>query len=705
MVIATHRDAHGPDNAAGGIRVSVPARHFTVRDLLAAAAYHRRVIVLAALVPVVAAIALAVFSRIQYTSNGLLMVLVSREYSGTQGVTDNGPAVLSVEGLKSVEAEVLILESAEVIRATLADIGSQALFPPSLASRWSVALGRDAGSNEDAALQAFRERLRASVQSGSNVILVGFTHPDRDLAVMAMDRLIHHYLARRKTLFDNPTSAILTSQVEHLETRLRETDGAISEEMTQAGIIDLAQDLTLAANQADSILDRRRQASERRRAIDGQLAQAEKQRAALHDTVFDSRQRSNEAVPGSNAGDLLVQLRTERESLIRRYAPGHPLIREVDAKIAVAIDSAKHPPERSTWSERDVRNPSADFIDNMVVSLNVERDALDRQMHELDAQQEQAQRRVDSLRNAETRLRVLQRERTVLTDTHGEYVKRAEAARIEETAAAVRASNVRVIQSGRDDVVARHLALPFIAAGLLAGLLSGAAAGVCAAELRPGFIRQQDAERALRLPALAVLADAPGGFDAPQNRQALLSLVARLRDIDVGGEPLSTLQLVDIGAAGDNVRLTEALAVELGAGRGLRTLAIGVSVPVTQEIESYDGVRIAETAIPGLDVASVDADSPLVSLSAPPRSARDVLAGLRHRYDVILIGFPAPSIHLTRRLAVAVEASLLVVRAEQSRGPVATWSRDNIFDAGGGIAGFVFTGRKFYLPEWIYRWL
>ena len=57
------------------------------------------------------------------------MVLVNREFSGIQNVTDSGPAVLSIEGLKSVESEIQIIESAETIRTTITTIGLQRIFP------------------------------------------------------------------------------------------------------------------------------------------------------------------------------------------------------------------------------------------------------------------------------------------------------------------------------------------------------------------------------------------------------------------------------------------------------------------------------------------------------------------------------------------------------------------------------------------------
>jgi hypothetical protein len=56
-----------------------------------------------------------------------------------------------------------------------------------------------------------------------------------------------------------------------------------------------------------------------------------------------------------------------------------------------------------------------------------------------------------------------------------------------------------------------------------------------------------------------------------------------------------------------------------------------------------------------------------------------------------------------RRLSVLVDASILVIRAETTRAAVASRFRDAILEAGGTLAGFVFVGRRFYVPRWLYR--
>ena len=82
---------------------------FTVRDLLIVAFYHRRLILFAALLPLLVAIGASLVVKKTFLADGLMMVLVNREVSGNQGVTDSGPAVLSIEGLKSVQSEVEII--------------------------------------------------------------------------------------------------------------------------------------------------------------------------------------------------------------------------------------------------------------------------------------------------------------------------------------------------------------------------------------------------------------------------------------------------------------------------------------------------------------------------------------------------------------------------------------------------------------------
>ena len=119
----------------GGVAIGGTAREpwsqgqpFTLRDVLISGFFHRRMIIFFALLPLIVGAIAVIETKTNYTASGLLMVLVNREFSGIQNVTDSGPAVLSIEGLKSVESEIQIIESAETIRTTITTVGLERIF-------------------------------------------------------------------------------------------------------------------------------------------------------------------------------------------------------------------------------------------------------------------------------------------------------------------------------------------------------------------------------------------------------------------------------------------------------------------------------------------------------------------------------------------------------------------------------------------------
>jgi hypothetical protein len=85
---------------------------------------------------------------------------------------------------------------------------------------------------------------------------------------------------------------------------------------------------------------------------------------------------------------------------------------------------------------------------------------------------------------------------------------------------------------------------------------------------------------------------------------------------------------------------------------------------------------------------------------------RSALEELRQHFGMLLIIAPADiSGHAVHRLAVMVDANLPILRAEHTRGPVALRLRDAVQTAGGNVLGFVFVGRKYYVPGWLLRWI
>jgi hypothetical protein len=394
-------------SSQGGVAIGGAVREpwnqgqpFTLRDVLIAGFYHRRIISFFALLPLLVGGIAVVETKTNYTASDLLMVLVNREFSGIQNVTDSGPAVLSIEGLKSVESEIQIIESAETIRTTITTIGLERIFPDTSVIEQIRSLFSRGDNPMDDAIARFRRNLSSSVQSGSNVIRVSFSNPDRAVAIEVMNELIRAYLDRRRVLFQNPTSGILAEEVRRLNDQLLNLDREIEAVKVAADMIDFAQDSVLAANQVDTIIQRRRQVEERVAGVAGQLTEAEKQKTALTETVFDFYQQSD-AVANDDDRNLLTRLQTDRNRLTSLYPATSPAVREVDKKIATVREAMQSPDQKVSWTKREVRNPAVSFVANMILSLSVEQDSLKQQIAELDAQQEVAQKRLAVVRGAE----------------------------------------------------------------------------------------------------------------------------------------------------------------------------------------------------------------------------------------------------------------------------------------------------------------
>ena len=391
-------------SSQGGVAIGGVAREpwsqgqpFTLRDVLISGFFHRRIIIFFALLPLVVGAIAVLETKTNYTASGLLMVLVNREFSGIQNVTDSGPAVLSIEGLKSVELEIQIIESAETICTTITTVGLERIFPDtSFIERLRGLFSRGDNPMDDA-IERFRRNLSSSVQSGSNVIRVSYSNPDRAVAIAVTNELVRAYLDRRRVLFQNPTSGILAEEVQRLNDQLLNLDREIEAVKVAADMIDFAQDSVLAANQVDTIIQRRRQVEERVAGVAGQLTEAEKQKTALTETVFDFYQQSD-AVANDDDRNLLTRLQTDRNRLTSLYPATSPAVREVDKKIATVREAMQSPDQKVSWTKREVRNPAVSFVANMILSLSVEQDSLKQQIAELDVQQEVAQKRLAIVR-------------------------------------------------------------------------------------------------------------------------------------------------------------------------------------------------------------------------------------------------------------------------------------------------------------------
>jgi Mrp family chromosome partitioning ATPase len=272
------------------------------------------------------------------------------------------------------------------------------------------------------------------------------------------------------------------------------------------------------------------------------------------------------------------------------------------------------------------------------------------------------------------------------------------------------------VQMATAPVIGRSMAVSYVAGGLFLGLLLGGAAVALATVLREVYIMPAEAERELLLPSLASL-DSSGSKLHVDDRPELADLGMLLQEVTVDGRPLASLQIIGTADGDNKAAIVRALAAELATGQERRTLildleengsayvaALGMAPEGSVPKRSLP-IEVAATRTPRLWVGIGALQSVLVDRGGSVARTRRILDELHQDFDVLLLIAPAdPSDNAVRRFAMMVDANIMIVRAERTRGAVAMHLCDTIRAAGGNLLGFIFDGRKYYVPNWLYRW-
>lgn len=88
------------------------------------------------------------------------------------------------------------------------------------------------------------------------------------------------------------------------------------------------------------------------------------------------------------------------------------------------------------------------------------------------------------------------------------------------------------------------------------------------------------------------------------------------------------------------------------------------------------------------------------------REFSDFLREMQHTFDfIVLDGPPVFRSSEARLLASKVDATILVIRSGKTRKQIAYRAIQELETAGGKVLGTVLNRRKYYIPDWLYKWL
>ena len=702
--------------------LAVPATHmpalpaawapgsFAVRDILTTAFLRLRLLLLALILPVLAGVLAATITRPLWPVEALLIVQASRESLGSPDPTGIGPMVMSVETPKIIQSEAELIISDAVLRRALLAAGPGRIFP-GLGERRLLGLLPPAPEGQwlPGAAERLRRALWVRFSANSNVLRVTLSLPDADRAELALNAVLEAYFAHRSEVFAQGDSRLLSIETDRMAADLRSLDAQISQIRSEARILDLPQDMQLANARLDSVTTRIDGLRERKAITDAQL-QAASARLASHPQRVVATAESTNLAPNDDSRNELTRLLLERRHMGAQFTPDWPPLRALDQRISALRESIAANARIRFETVREVRNPAVEQISLRIATLEVEADAIGRQMDELLGQRREAEARAAALLRAEATLRDLGRRRDTLEASFRQISGRETGARVAEDARRARSPTVSVMQTPTLPAQPRDRSMSFILAGLVGGVMFAGASAILLTLTRRSYATTEEASRGLTLPGLASISQEVRLEGGAENSQ-IIDLGSMLLDARASGERLSLLQFVATGPEDGRGVIALAVAAELARARGLRTLLIDLETDGRPHLAAMganpmhdsqdpENVLAFSTVIPTFWIA-YNANQ---SLLADPHAGIDrtvaLLNRLRRELDVVVFVAPTDaSAYAMRRLTALMDANVLVLRAERNDRSAARRARDAVAEAGGKVVGFVMNGERRIIPR------
>jgi uncharacterized protein involved in exopolysaccharide biosynthesis len=692
-------------------------RRDSLRDILVLFFYHSRLIRNCLILGLALGVATAILSKPAFNADALVLVLIGPDAMSAQDAAGISPTVISIDGLKVVQSEIQIIRNEQVLRSAAQLVGPTTIYPWLSGPRF-FGLGpiRSPELQLGEAVQRLRSDLRAEAEPGSNIIRISFANPKRAVAIRVVQAVLDAYLTQRQTGYASASTNFLTQEISRYSQLIRTLDQEIEDARKRYDVLDLGQDTVLATDRLDGLVQRENQVKERRVAVETEITAVQANLATQPEMVLDFAENTNNT-GNDEARNTLVRLEQQRTYLTSQFNRDWPQIAEVDKKIATARSEMGAKAGNLYFSERKIRNPAIDLLRNRLASLQVEDKALNQQLVELDTQYKQAEQRVASLREAEGQLHGLQLSRDVSEGIYRQLAQKQPAALLQDRLSSDPNASLRVVQPASAPVIGRSLTVSYILGGVFLGLLLGIATIAIATMLRRVYIVPAEAERELGLPVLAAL-DSAVNVRELQRHAAIGRLGALLQEATVDGRPLSSLQIMGLSPGDHRADVVRALALEMAHGFERDTLIVDLegdgtsyatalgTLPDLNPAMRALPLRIVSTQVPRLWVSQDATQSVLNDWHASISRTCAALDELRRQFSLLLLIAPAEfSGTAVNRLATMVDASVAILLAEKTRGPVAQRLRDTIVTAGGNMLGFIFVGRKYYVPSWLMRWM
>jgi uncharacterized protein involved in exopolysaccharide biosynthesis len=485
-----------PGPGSDFVRPTIAFPRFTLRDLLIEVFYHKKIMLVAFIIPVALGLFAASVAKPSYVAQARLLVLYGSEYFYRPLTGQSSSSSIPLDRNEIMLGELQVVQSQTLAIQTLRVVGVDRVYPGMNVN--------DPAALPQAALR-FEKDLTATSIAQSNVIELGFRSYSPDVAADVLRAVINVYLERRTAVFARPTSASVQADQDNFQERLHNAEDAISKFSLEHGIGNFDQQLTLLLTMQSSNRAARDEVAQTIGETTAKLAAIQKLGAKVPGTIQLSADTDRSQRLQLLTGEL-TQLQIKRREMATRYQPGASVFQEVDRNIASIQSQIGDGGTRDTGVVHAGRNPIAQDLQTQELSLQSQLAGLKARAAELDATAGSIADRLKEFNQSAQEYRDLVRDRDLLDQTYRSLVRSNEDAQIADSAERSRAANIRVVQPPERPPVGRTLATVLALSGVAVGIVAAIAALAVYNALRQVFVSARDVSVTLELPVLVGVA-------------------------------------------------------------------------------------------------------------------------------------------------------------------------------------------------------
>jgi uncharacterized protein involved in exopolysaccharide biosynthesis len=472
-------------------RRAVNYQPYGIRDLLTAIFYHKRIMILAFLLPALLGVGAGLLSKPAFVAQARLLVLYGSEYFYRPATGQSGSSV-ALDRNEIMQGELEVLQSTTLAIDTLRAVGVDRVYPHRP--------GEAVVPIERTALR-FAHDLTVNVVPQANVLELRFRSADPEIAAQVLRALIAGYLDRRSAIFRRSSAAAAQADQAAFLARLQQAEDALSRYADAHSIASSDQQITLLLQQQSANSVAHDEAVQSASETSAKLAVVNEQLQHVPQTL-QTYADSDRSQATQILTENLARLQVKRRDLASRYQDSFPLVQDVDRQIAALQAQIAQVPARDAGVVRTALNPVYQEAQAQAMQLRAQLSGLQARVAQLDAAASSIARQVRDLSQAAREYKDLQRNRDLLDESYRTLVRSNEEAAIADSADRSRTANIRVVQPPERPPVGVNLRRVLIIAGLAVGLIAAVAALAVANALRQVFVTVRDVTVGLELPVV-----------------------------------------------------------------------------------------------------------------------------------------------------------------------------------------------------------